>query len=288
MSKKYFIQKKKSGKILTVLTAYDAPTAELLEDSGVDIILVGDSLGMVLLGYPSTTFVTMNEMIHHAKAVRRGAKTAFLVGDLPLKGIQKGPKQALGSAKRFIDEAGLDAVKLEWGPQALKTAKLLSRNKIMVMGHVGLTPQSAWKKGGFKVQGKDIASALEIIHQAIEFEKKGAFCVLLECVPSPLAAIVTKILKIPTVGIGAGPYCDGQVLVYQDLMGIFTKFKPRFVKQYAEIYPVMKKAVDSYVRDVKKRSFPSKEHSFTMIDSDEQILKNEVRKIYGKRISYGR
>jgi len=247
-----------------MLTAYDAPTAELLESAGIDLILVGDSLGMVLLGYPSTTQVTMDEMIHHAKAVRRGAPRSLIIGDLPLKGIEKGPRQALASARRFIEEAHLDAVKLEWGKDAIQTTELFVKHHIPVMGHAGLTPQTANKNIGFKVQGQDAASALKVFEVAKAFETKGAFSVLLECVPAPVAQIVTRSLQVPTIGIGAGPHCDGQVLVFHDLVGIFKKFKPRFVKRYTNLNTAMQRAVESYKRDVLAGKFPDRKHSFSM------------------------
>lgn len=259
-----FINAKRKGKKWVMLTAYDAPTAELLESAGVDFILVGDSLGMVLLGYPSTAGVTMDEMIHHAKAVRRGAKRSFVIGDMPLKGIEKGKQQALASARRFIDEAGCDAVKLEWSKNSLAITDHLIKNRIPVMGHVGLTPQTAGKKGGFKVQGQDALSALGILEESLLFEAHGAFSVLLECVPAPVAAVLTKKLRVPTIGIGAGPDCDGQVLVFQDLVGIFKKFTPRFVKRYAQLDGIMKRAVKQYAEDVRQSKFPQKKHSFSM------------------------
>ena len=259
-----FIQAKKRKKKWVMLTAYDAPTAELLENTGIDLILVGDSLGMVLLGYPSTIDVTMNEMIHHARAVRRGAPRSLIIGDLPLKGIEKGPKQALESARRFIEEAHLDAVKLEWGKNATQITELFMKHRIPVMGHVGLTPQTANKNNGFTVQGREASTAMKIFEAARAFETKGAFSVLLECVPNLVAQIITKSLRVPTVGIGAGPHCDGQVLVFHDLVGIFTKFRPRFVKRYANLGTAMQHAVALYKRDVLAGRFPKHEHSFLM------------------------
>ena len=258
------IRAKKKRHRLALLTAYDAPTAEILEKAGLDFILVGDSVGMVVLGYPSTACVTMDEMIHHAKAVRRGAKSSLVIGDMPLLGIRRGPRQALESAKRFIHEAGCDAVKLEWGPQALRMTKLLIRHKIPVMGHVGLTPQTARKKNGFRVQGQDAKSAAEILKAAKAFEGEGVFSVLLECVPREVARRIRSELRIPVIGIGAGPDCDGQILVFHDLVGIFKKFRPRFVKHYAELDPLMTRAVTDYVREVKAGKFPAKKHSFSM------------------------
>ena len=244
------------------MTAYDTPTAEILDGQGVDFILVGDSVGMVVLGYPSTVMVTMDEMIHHAKAVRRGVRASRIIGDLPLKGVEKGPSQALVSARRFMDEAGCDAVKIEWGKHCLKTVDLLVKNKIPVLGHIGLTPQSATR--GFKVQGQTVKGALELLKSAVELEKRGVFGVLLECVPWPVAKQITETLKVPTIGIGAGSYCDGQVLVFPDVVGLFKKFSPRFVKRYADVDSVMRKAVSRYVADVKKGRFPKKKQSFGM------------------------
>ena len=250
------------GKKWTMLTAYDAPTAEILESEGVDLILVGDSVGMVLLGYDSTREVTMDEMIHHAKAVRRGAPKSFIIGDMPLKGIEKGPAQALRSAKRFIREAGCDAVKVEWGKNSIEITDLLVHHRIPVMGHVGLTPQNP--KIGFKVQGQTAGSAIEIFETAKMFEKHKVFSLLLECLPSPVARAITEHVKVPVIGIGAGPDCDGQVLVYHDLVGAFKKFHPRFVKNYADIDKSMRNAVRKYIRDVREKNFPKKMHSFSM------------------------
>ena len=260
-----FIQAKKKGKKWAVLTAYDAPMGELLENAGADFILVGDSVGMVLLGYPSTAEVTMDEMIHHAKAVRRGARRSFIIGDMPLKGVEKGPRQALHSARRFINEAGCDAVKLEWGRKCLETADLLVRHKIPVMGHVGLTPQTART---YQVRGSDSAGALKILRQAKSFEDHGAFSILLECVPIQLAGFITENLKIPTVGIGAGPRCGGQVLVFHDVVGIFKKFLPRHVKRYVNLDRPMRNAVKKFVREVRAGVFPSKKQAFGMGDGE--------------------
>lgn len=258
------IRAKKKHHRWALLTAYDAPTAEILEKAGVDFILVGDSVGMVVLGYPSTACVSMDEMIHHAKAVRRGAKESLVIGDMPLQGIQHGPRQALASAKRFIREAGCDGVKLEWGPKALEMTKLLIRHKIAVMGHVGLTPQTTKRRDGFRVQGQDAKHAVQILEAAKAFEREGVFSVIIECVPSEVGRFISGELKIPVIGIGAGPDCDGQVLVFHDLVGIFKKFKPRFVKRYAELDSVMTRAVTNYVREVKTGKFPAKKHSFSM------------------------
>ena len=251
-----------------MLTAYDHPTAELLDQSGVDWILVGDSLGMVVLGYSSTLPVTMDEMIHHAKAARRGVKNACLIGDIPLKGIEKGPRQALDSAKRFIEEAGCDAVKLEWGPQAAVIAALFKKHRIPFMGHVGLTPQRVKPGEGFRVKGASGDEAHTIYESAKVFEKNGAFAVLLECVPEKVSKLITENLKVPTIGIGAGKYCDGQVLVFHDLAGIFTRFTPRFVKRYANTHAIMRKAVARYAQEVKSGRFPAKKHTFSIDEKE--------------------
>ena len=272
-----FIQAKKRKKKWAMLTAYDAPTAERLEAAGIDLILVGDSLRTVVLVCPSTSGVTMNEMIHHAKAVRRGAPTSFIIGDLPLKGIEKGQKQALQSTRRFMDEAGLDAVKLEWSKEAPEIAELLMRRGIPFMGHVGLTPQTVKKNAGFKVQGQDSKSALGILKAARVFEEKKAFSVLLECVPSPVGEVITKELIIPTIGIGAGPHCDGQVLVVHDLVGLFNKFTPRFVKKYATIGDDICRAAEKYKKDVYTGRFPGMNHSF--------FMKKEEKKLFLKAVS---
>lgn len=258
-----------------MLTAYDALTAAMLEECGVDFILVGDSLGMVLLGYPSTAEVTMEDMLHHAKAARRGTKKAFLVGDLPLKGVEKSPRQALESSRRFVKEAGCDAVKLEWGPRAEASTRLIARSGIPVMGHIGLTPQTAKT---YRLRGAQAKDALNIYRHAKAFEAAGAFAVLLECVPAELSAAVTHALGIPTFGIGAGSACDGQVLVFQDAVGLFTKFAPRFVKRYAHLDRVARSAVTRYVSDIHTGRFPSKKHSFFMKPSQWRAFRSALKK----------
>ena len=268
----FAIFKRKRRKIV-MMTAYDAPTAELLEAQGVDVLLVGDSVGMVLLGYDSTASVTMDEMEHHAKAVLRGAsKKALVIGDLPLKGVEKGPRQALESARRFI-RAGCKAVKLEWNRHSVDIVKILKKNSIPAMGHIGLTPQTAHKDGGYRVRGQGAEKAAEFLKHALQLEKAGAFAVLLECVPVPVAKIVTERLKVPTIGIGAGPYCDGQVLVFNDVIGTFNKFRPRFVRSYAKLFPPMERAVVRFVADVRGRRFPRKKESFRMAPEEERRFK---------------
>ena len=268
------LKAKKEGRKLTMLTAYDAPTAEVVAAAGVDMLLVGDSLGMVVLGYPSTLPVTMDEMIHHAKAVRRGAPKSFIIGDLPLKGVQQGPRQALLSAKRFIEEAGLDAVKLEWNADAFETTDLLVQNNVPVMAHLGLTPQSAGK--GFRVQAQSAAEAAELVARAKEWESHKIFSLLLECVPSEVAATVTKKLRVPVIGIGAGSSCDGQVLVFHDLVGVFSKFLPKHVKRYAKLEPLMRGAVERYIKEVRAKKFPDSAHCFAMERHEHSKFKKSI------------
>lgn len=267
---KQLIHAKKRGKKWAMLTAYDALTSSLLEKEGVDWILVGDSVGMVLLGYPSTVGVTMAEMLHHAKAVRRGATKAFVIADMPFEAVSQGAKYALACAKRFVSEAGCDAVKIEWRSDALEIAKIIIKNKIPVMGHVGLTPQSVKKNEGFRVRGKLARDAASVYKNAVSFEQVGAFCVLLECVPEPVTRAVTQTLKIPTIGIGAGRACDGQVLVFHDMTGLFTKFTPRFVKRYFNGAKELRGAAQKFVKEVRIGAFPEKKHSFMMDPLEEK------------------
>lgn len=254
------ISAKKSGKKWAMLTAYDAPTAETVHRNGVDWLLVGDSLGMVVLGYDSTAPVTMDEMLHHTRAVKRGAPEAFIIGDMPLKAVDRGAAFALRAAKAFR-QAGANAVKMEWRSDALAITRKIISGGIPVMGHVGLTPQTA---KNFKVRGAVADAAKEVLEQALLFEKAGVFSVLLECVPAPVSAVIAKKLKVPVIGIGAGPDCDGQVLVFHDMVGWFTRFRPRFVKRYADAQGIFGRAVRTYVEEVKKRKFPSQAMCFSM------------------------
>lgn len=246
-----------------MLTAYDASMASLFQSCGVDILLVGDSLGMVVLGYDSTVPVTMEDMLHHCSAVRRGAPDGFVVGDMPFGSYQVGVEQAVANAVRFYKEAGADAIKLEGGEEVCETVSAVVRAGVPVMGHIGLTPQTAGQSGGFTVQGKDEDSARRLLHEARALEKAGAFAIVLECIPSGLAEIISQSLSIATIGIGAGPACDGQVLVSHDLLGMFARFVPRFVKQYADLAPLIEEAVSSYVKEVGEGSFPDRSHSFS-------------------------
>lgn len=270
------IQMKQAGQKITVLTAYDAAMASMLNDVGVDVLLVGDSLGMVVLGYDSTVPVTMDEMIHHASAVRRGSSDAFVVGDMPFGSYQSGARDAILNGSRFLKEAGCDAVKIEGGLEVCETLTALVQAGISVMGHIGLTPQTATQLGGFKVQGRDIESARRMIQEAIALEKAGAFALVLECIPDELGKIISEEVAIPTIGIGAGVHCDGQVLVTHDLLGMFDKFIPSFVKSYCKLAPVIKKAVKDYSGDVRGGHYPDKEHSFSGKSNLRELLGLDV------------
>jgi 3-methyl-2-oxobutanoate hydroxymethyltransferase len=253
--------KKKNQKIC-MLTAYDYPTALIVDEAGIDVVLVGDSLGMVMLGYDSTLPVTMDEMIHHTKAVSRAAKHAMVVGDMPFMSYQVSPEDALYNAGRFLQEAGAQGVKLEGGREVAEITRRITSAGIPVMAHLGLTPQSVHQFGGYKVQGKEEQAAKRIMEDAKILEEAGAFSIVLECVPAALAKAVTQSLTIPTIGIGAGIDCDGQVLVLHDMVGMFDRFIPKFVKTYAELNVKMKEAVNQYIDDVRKGNFPEKKHSF--------------------------
>jgi len=258
------LAKKKSGTKITMLTAYDFPLASIIDKAGIDMILVGDSVANVVLGLESTTEVGMTEMIHHAKAVRRGVKNALIIGDMPYESYQVNINDSVKNAKRFLDEAGCDAVKLEWFDKCLEVTENIIKAGISVMGHVGLTPQTAAQLGGFKVQGKDTEAAKRLIQQAEQLEKLGCFSIVLECVPDKVAQIITKKLKIPTIGIGAGIHCDGQVLVTHDLVGLFERFTPKFVKKYINLSPMILEAIKNFKTEVSEGKFPTKDHSFTI------------------------
>lgn len=264
-----FKDAKKQGKKLTMLTAYDYSTAKLFDEAGVDSMLVGDSLGMTMLGYDSTLPVTMEDMIHHTKAVVRGAKNALVVGDMPYMSYHLSVQQAVENAGRFIKEAGAQAVKLEGGAAFCPEIEAMTRASIPVVGHLGLTPQSINAFGGFKVQGKSEEAARKIIEDAQALEAAGAFAIVLECVPAKLAEIITAKVAVPTIGIGAGAGCDGQVLVYQDMLGMYDNFTPKFVRKFAEVGAMMKQGVQEYYAAVQDSSFPAAEHTFKI---DEEVL----------------
>jgi 3-methyl-2-oxobutanoate hydroxymethyltransferase len=264
--------KKERGDKITMLTAYDYPTAQLVDKAGIETILVGDSLGMVVLGYTSTVPVTMEEMIHHTKAVTRGTTYAFVIGDMPFMSYQAGIEKAIENAGRFIKEGQCDAVKLEGGSEVAPVVKAIVTAGIPVCAHIGLTPQTATQLSGFKVQGKDAESARNLINAAKDLEEAGAFMIVMECIPEILAARITKELTIPTIGIGAGRECDGQVLVYHDTVGLFERFTPKFVKQYIKLGPMIVDALKEYKNEVEKGAFPGEEHIF-------QMSKEEAEKI---------
>ncbi|MFH0789060.1 MAG: 3-methyl-2-oxobutanoate hydroxymethyltransferase [Pseudomonadota bacterium] len=265
--------KKKENKKITMLTAYDFAMASFIDQSGMDMILVGDSLGMVVLGYDSTVPVTMEEMIHHCKAVRRGVRLAFLVGDMPFMSYNISPEEAIRNAGRFMKEAGCDGVKLEGGLEVAETVRAITLAGIPVMAHIGLTPQTVGKLGGFRVQGKDLASAQTLLDSALALEEAGAFSIVMECIPDKLAGLISQSLKIPTIGIGAGPDCDGQVLVTNDLLGLFEKFLPKFVKQNIKLFPMIKEALGTYKEEVEAGKFPGLEHTFVMEAKDLSRIK---------------
>lgn len=247
-----------------MITAYDYPSALIAEEAGIDIILVGDSLGNAVLGYETTLPVTMEVMLHHTKAVTRGAVNTFVIGDMPFLSYHLTWPEAVKNAGRFLQEAGAQAVKMEGGEERLEAIKAIVSTGIPVMGHLGLTPQSVNQMGGFKVQGKDRAAAQKLLKEARLLEEAGIFALVLECVPAPLAEMITQNLSIPTIGIGAGPACDGQVLVWHDILGITQNMKPRFVKKFADLRTQTVEAVLKYKQEVEEGLFPAAEHSFTM------------------------
>ena len=265
--------KKQKGEKITMLTAYDYPFARLLDEAGVDSILVGDSLGMVMLGYESTLPVSMEEMLHHVKAVKKGVKRAFLIGDLPFMSYQASKEEAIKNAGLLM-KAGCDAIKLEGGKEVFDTVKFIVDMGIPVLGHIGLTPQSVSKLGGYRVQGRDKKSALRILESAMALEAAGAFGIVLECIPYLLAKLITEKISIITIGIGAGPFCDGQVLVLHDLLGIFEDKKPKFVKVYADLAPIIKQAIGSFIDEIKTKKFPDLHHAYALPKEVwEEILK---------------
>jgi 3-methyl-2-oxobutanoate hydroxymethyltransferase len=260
---------KREGKKITMLSIYDYPMALLADRAGIETILVGDSLAMTLLGYENTTPVTMDEMIHHTKAVTRAAKYALVIGDMPFMSYNTSERDAIFNAGRFMKEAGADAVKVEGGAQVVHIVKALIQAGIPVMGHIGVTPQTISMLGGLKAQGKDEKTAQKIIEDAFLLEEAGAFAIVLECVPALLSKMVTEHLKIPTISYGAGIYCDGQGLVSPDVLGLFDRFTPKFAKRYVNLSELVLKAFVSYKEEVLKGEFPTDEHSFHM---DEQVL----------------
>ncbi len=259
-----FRQKKERGEPIAVLTGYDYPTALALDQSGIDAILVGDSLGMVVLGYENTLPVTVDEMLHHCRAVARGAKTALLIGDMPFMSYQVCPEEAIRNAGRFLQQGGMQAVKLEGGRERLHAIRAILEAGIPVMGHLGLTPQSVNLMGGFRPQGRTAETAGRLLEDALLLEEAGCFSLVLESVPARLAEMISKRLTIPTIGIGAGAGCDGQVLVTHDLLGLFDRFTPKFVRKYADLHTEMQSAFMAYIADVQGHTFPAAEHTIDM------------------------
>ena len=263
---------KAAGKKISMLTAYDSSMARLLSSCEVDILLVGDSLGMVMLGYDSTVPVTMEDMLHHAKAVRRGAPDTFIIGDMPFGANHTGERDAVKNGIRFLKEAGCDAVKLEGGLEMCGVIRALVDAGVPVMAHIGLTPQTASQLGGYKLQGKGLDDARRLLAEAKGLEGAGAFGLLIECIPDGLAQVISESITIPTVGIGAGVHCDGQVLVTHDLLGMFDKFTPKFVKKYADLSPIIKESIQQYNTEVKTGSYPGSEHSYSSDSDYRQLL----------------
>lgn len=262
-----FLDAKRCNKKITMLTAYDYTMARILDESGIDSILVGDSLGMTMQGKDSTLEVTIDEMIYHCKCVTRGVKNAMVIGDMPFLTYHISIDEAVRNAGRFVQSGGVAAIKLEGGRAMADTVKAIVRAQIPVMGHIGLTPQSINIFGGFKVQGKEENRARELIDDALALQDAGAFAVVLEGIPETLAKLISEKVEIPTIGIGAGKFCDGQVLVVHDFLGMYSDFTPKFVKQYAQIKQTITDAVGGYISDVKTQQFPEKKHTFTMDDS---------------------
>ncbi len=268
---------KEKGQKIVMLTAYDAPTAKILSECGVDIILVGDSVGNSLLGYESTIPVTLEDVIHHCAAVKRGGPKSLIVGDMPFMSYKVSIEQALENCGRMLQQGGAEAVKIEGAGRVLPTVEAIVDAGIPVMGHIGLTPQSIFELGGYRVQGRTADKAELLVEQAKDLESAGAFSLVIELVPSETARLITEAVTIPTIGIGAGPHCDGQVLVLWDMLGLFEEFKPKFVKKYADIRSVIVKAVQEYSDDVRKGSFPDSNHSFEMSEEESGRLYGRVK-----------
>ncbi|HEX9922660.1 MAG TPA: 3-methyl-2-oxobutanoate hydroxymethyltransferase [Anaerolineae bacterium] len=267
------LQRKKLEKQpITMLTAYDYPGATLVDEAGIDIILVGDSLAMTVLGHPNTVSVTIDEMLHHCKAVARGAMRAFLIGDMPFMSYQIDSGESIRNAGRYLKEANMDAVKLEGGREVAETVRAIVQAGIPVMGHVGLTPQTATKLGGFKVQAKTAAAARKLKEDALALQEAGCFAIVLEAVPASVAEAVTKELDIPTIGIGAGAGCNGQVLVFHDVLGLFDRFVPKFVKQYAHLRQPILDAFIEFREEVEAGTFPAEAHSFKIDEEELQLF----------------
>lgn len=269
-----FLQAKANNEKITMLTAYDYSMAKIVDGAGIDSILVGDSLGMVVQGYESTLEVTMDDMVYHCKAVARGAETALIIGDMPFLSYHITPEDAVRNAGRLIQEGKAHAVKLEGGVDQAENVRAIVKAQIPVMGHIGLTPQSVNVFGGFKVQGKDVAQAQKVIDDAVALEEAGVFAIVLEGIPEKLAKIITERVSVPTIGIGAGRYCDGQILVIHDLLGMYSGQSPKFSKRYAALNETIKASVESYISEVKDKQFPETKHTFSI---DEAVIEELTR-----------
>lgn len=261
-------KKKRQRQPITMLTAYDYPSALLADQAGLDIILVGDSLGMVVMGLETTVPVTMEEMLHHCRAVARGARNAFLIGDMPFMSYQVSTAEAVRNAGRFLKEGNMEAIKLEGGAEVVPAVRAIVETGIPVLGHIGLTPQSVYRLGGFRVQGRTSEAAIRLLQDALALQEAGCFSLVLEAIPARVAQVITERLTIPTIGIGAGPACAGQVLVYHDVLGLFDKMQPRFVKQYAQVGETIRAALTRYREEVEQNQFPGPEHTFTIKDEE--------------------
>jgi 3-methyl-2-oxobutanoate hydroxymethyltransferase len=270
---------KRRGEKISVVTAYDAPAALLADQAGVELILVGDTAAMVMLGHDSTIPVTLDEMIFLTRAVTRAARRPLVVGDLPFGSYEISDEQAVGSAIRMVKEGGADVVKLEGAGRMLSRARAIAESNIGIMGHVGLTPQSATKLGGFKAQGRTAEAAVRLVEDALALEDAGCFAIVLEAVPAPVAARVTEALTVPTIGIGAGAGCDGQVLVWHDLLGLYAGRTPRFVKRYAELADTIGAALDQYVADVRTGAFPEERHTYSMPEDELAEFEQEIAEL---------
>ncbi|MBO8129305.1 MAG: 3-methyl-2-oxobutanoate hydroxymethyltransferase [Peptococcaceae bacterium] len=269
-----FRRMKQEGRPITMLTAYDYPMACLVDEAGIDAVLVGDSLGNVVLGYDNTIPVTMDDMVHHVRAVARGAQRAMVIGDLPFLSYHLSREETLRNAGRLLQEGGAQAVKLEGGRDVAETVRAVVAAGIPVMGHIGLTPQSVYQLGGYRVQGRDAMVARCLLEDARALSQAGIFALVLECVPTPLARMITEEIEVPTIGIGAGPYCDGQVLVTHDMLGYTVGgFMPKFVKKYADVAVEIRRAVEAFRDEVRERKFPTEEHGYTMPEEEVEKLK---------------
>ncbi|MEW5866149.1 MAG: 3-methyl-2-oxobutanoate hydroxymethyltransferase [Bacillota bacterium] len=274
-----FLDMKKKGEKITFLTAYDYPVASFAEKAGIDMLLVGDSLGMVVYGLPGTVPVTMDEMIIHSRAVRRGAPNTFVIGDMPFMSYQSSVEKAVENAGRFLKEAGMDAIKLEGGRRVINQIKAIVDAGIPVMGHIGLTPQSSGQLGGFKAQGRTVEAARELVLDAMAIQEAGAFSILLEAIPPEVGEAITERLSIPVLGIGAGIHCDGQLLINGDMLGLVEAFTPKFVKKYANLAEVITKAISEYIHDVRELKFPEEKHTYKMKEGEPEKLEEFLKSL---------